>query len=470
MKVVAIEQKRKSINRITLLNICSTFLIQGIAFLTIPVFTRLLGAEQFGIYSVFHSWSTLFTCVLGLGVSNSVGNGFYYFKDRYIEFRNSILVFGTIISILLISSGLMALRFLNLVPGYSLGLTALLLTTSFGRFILNFVQNACVYEKRAELNFFVSIVTSVSSVILSLIFISYIDKINRYLGKIAGECLVYFIVALGVGTKLFCERPIGIRIDYCRFGLKIGFPVIFHSFAHSILTQSDRVMMQNMGIDNVEIGIYSFYYTFVSVLLMILSALNTSWCPFYYDDLDNKNREILKKRSANYIELFTVIVCGFLLLSREVSYILAGKEYRSGMDIMPILVISVYFVFMYQSQVNFEMFHKKTKIVAIGTSLAALINILLNFILIPKYRIYGAVVATGISYFMLFVLHFIIVKCLKGYDDKPEIKRFVLGMFIVLGISSLFYILKDFWYLRWTIGVLLGVFELRKLIERKSIF
>ena len=470
MKVVVIEQKKKSINRIALLNICSTFLIQGIAFLTIPIFTRLLGAEQFGIYSVFHSWSTLFTSVLGLGVSNSVGNGFYHFKDRYIEFRNSILIFGVLVSILLISGGLIVVNAFNLLSRYSLGLIVLLLSMSFGRFVLNFVQNACVYEKRAELNFFISIVISVCSVMLSLIFISFIDDINRYLGKLVGESLVYLIIGIGVGIKFFFERPIGIKIDYCKFGLKIGFPVIFHSLAHSILTQSDRVMMQNMGIDNIEIGIYSFYYTFVSVVLMILSALNTSWCPFYYDDLDNKNREILKRRTANYIELFTVIVCGFLFLSREVSYILAGKEYRSGIDIIPMLVISVYFIFMYQSQVNFEMFHKKTKIVAIGTSLAALMNILFNLMLIPKYRIYGAVAATGISYFLLFLLHFIIVKCLKGYDDKPEIKRFILGMFIVLGISGLFYILKDFWYLRWAIGVLLGVFELRKLIERKSIF
>lgn len=42
-------------NKITILNILSTFLLQGIAFITTPLFTRLLGPEQFGIYSLFNS-------------------------------------------------------------------------------------------------------------------------------------------------------------------------------------------------------------------------------------------------------------------------------------------------------------------------------------------------------------------------------------------------------------------------------
>ena len=47
----------KNINKITIMNICSTILLQGIAFFSAPIFTRLLGAEQYGYYSIFSSWS-----------------------------------------------------------------------------------------------------------------------------------------------------------------------------------------------------------------------------------------------------------------------------------------------------------------------------------------------------------------------------------------------------------------------------
>lgn len=463
--------KNKNINKIVLLNISSTFLIQGISFLTIPIFTRLLGTSQFGLYSVFHSWTTLFVCFFGLGVSNSIGNGLYQFKSKYIDFRNSLLFFGTIISISIVFVGILATPFLISLLGYNAELIWLLLIISFSKFIIGFIQGACVYEKRAELNFFISIIISLGTVTLSLILILFSDESKRFYGKIIGECIVYIIISLIVWLKFFLEKPIGIKKAYCKFGLSIGFPVIFHTLAHNILTQSDRVMMQNMNISNSEIGIYSFFYTFTSVVITILTALNTSWCPFYYDDLHNNNWMHINKRGNNYIELFTVIECGFILLSREVSYFLVDKEYWTGINIIPILIISIYFIFMYQFQVNFEFFHKKTRIIALGSAITALMNIILNILLIPKYGMYGASVATGISYLLLFIMHYFIVK----YMNKPDggkfgFKKFTFSLFCIFITGILFYVLKDFWYIRWGIGGLLGIFELKKVIKRKSIF
>jgi len=64
-------------NRVTLLNIISTLLLQGIAFITTPLFTRLLGTTQFGTYSIFNSWVLILTCLMGAGISSSIGTGLY---------------------------------------------------------------------------------------------------------------------------------------------------------------------------------------------------------------------------------------------------------------------------------------------------------------------------------------------------------------------------------------------------------
>ena len=83
----------KNINRITLLNVISTLFLQGVSFFTIPLFTRLLGAEQYGLFSVYNSRVTILVSIIGFGVSSSIGTGIYYFGEKYIEFRNSILIF-----------------------------------------------------------------------------------------------------------------------------------------------------------------------------------------------------------------------------------------------------------------------------------------------------------------------------------------------------------------------------------------
>ena len=82
----------KSINKTTLINVASTILLQGIAVITTPIFTRVLGTAQYGIYAVFYSWVTILSCVAGLGVGSSLGTALYHFKNTYYEFRSSILV------------------------------------------------------------------------------------------------------------------------------------------------------------------------------------------------------------------------------------------------------------------------------------------------------------------------------------------------------------------------------------------
>lgn len=460
----------KSVNKTTVLNICSTVLLQGISLFTIPVFTKILGADQYGAYSVFNSWVSILTCVMGAGVGSSLGTGWYEFKDKYYSFRSSILLLGTVISaIIMVMIGIF-IKPLSVYFGYSYGLIFILLISALGHFVVSFVQGACIYEKKAELNFAVSTILSLSTVALSLILIPRFDAESRFLGRVYGTAIPYTIAAMIMWVLIFIKKPSGLHKNYCRYGLRIGVPIIFHMLSQNILSQSDRVMMQKFNISNSEIGIYSLFYTLVAVTSTILSALNNSWCPFYYDDLDSKDWKKLKHKCRNFIELFTVLIVGFLLLSREVSYLLADSEYWEGINVIPILAVSVFFTFMYQFPVNFEFFYRKTQIIAIGTVGAAIINIILNAIMIPGWGMYGAAMATMLSYGILFIAHYIIVTHMK--EEKYHLKavEFMPAIVIICITTVLFYWLKEYWLLRWLLGIAIGIYELRKMIKRKTVF
>lgn len=460
----------KSINRTTALNIASTVLLQGIAFFTIPVFTRMLGASQYGIYAVFNSWNAVLACVLGLGVGSSLGTGRYQFKDDYYEFRSSILVLGSLISAGIILPGLIFSERIAEYLGYNKTLVIVLFVSAFAHYIIKHAQSAFIYEKKAECNFALSLGLAVATTVLSLYLITLFSEDIRFEGRVYGVTIPYVLAAVILWGATFFKNPAWIHWNYSKYGLAIGLPVVFHTLAHNVLSQSDRVMMQNMGIPSSEIGIYSLYYSFTAVLSTILSALNTSWCPFYYDDLDAQNWESLKTKCINYIELFTALTIGFLLLSREVGYLLAGADYWDGMPVIPILALSVYFTFMYQFAVNFEFFHKKAKMVALGTLAAAILNIILNAVMIPPWGMYGAAVATAISYCVLFVFHYVIVIHLKEQKFHLSVSTFLPAL-AVIGITMvLFYFLDGFWYIRWCIGAAVGGMELYRIWKRHSIF
>ena len=461
---------KKSVNKITILNIISTFMLQGIAFVTTPIFTRLLGTEQFGMYSLFNSWVLILTCLMGFSVNSSIGTGIYTFKDKYIYFRNSVLLSSTLICLLeLILIGI-CIPILTKITGFSGWLIIILGVTTLSHYIVNFAQMAFIYEKKADNNLILSVSISIVSVVVSIFLIYKENDNSRYLGRIYGVATTYLVAAIIVWLLLFLKKPVGIKKEYLKYGIAVGFPIVFHSLSQQILGQSDRVMMQWFGVNADKIGIYSLFYTISSVLVTILGALNNSWCPFYYDDLNEEKWNILNKKCKNYIELFTVLGIGFLFLSREVSYLMADESYWSGMNIIPILTFAVYFTFMYQFPVNFEFFHKKTKIIAIGTVGAGILNIILNAIMIPKWGMYGAAISTAISYLALFFAHYYIVIHMKEHPYHLNIKIFIPGLICMMIGAFLFYVFASYWYVRWGLGIILGCFELYRIYKRKSIF
>ena len=148
---------KKSVNKITILNIISTFMLQGIAFVTTPIFTRLLGTEQFGMYSLFNSWVLILTCLMGFSVNSSIGTGIYTFKDKYIYFRNSVLLSSTLICLLeLILIGI-CIPILTKITGFSGWLIIILGVTTLSHYIVNFAQMAFIYEKKADNNLILSV-------------------------------------------------------------------------------------------------------------------------------------------------------------------------------------------------------------------------------------------------------------------------------------------------------------------------
>lgn len=463
-------KKTKSINTITIINIISTILLQGITFLTLPIFTRLLGTSQYGIFSLFSSWVSILTCFMGFSIASSLGTGMYEFKEDYSKFRNSNLLLSTIISVIQVTFIIMFKDFIAKILGLNYWIIIFIAISAFGHYILMYCQSALTYEKRAITNFIISLIYSSLSVILSLILILNFQEDQRFFGRILGVTISYVISSIIIWIILFKEKPTKMIKKYSKFGLAVGFPIIFHSLSLNILIQSDRVMMQAFNISVSNIGIYSTYYSLCTVLTIIASSLNSSWSPFYFDDLNGKKWDKLEKKSKNYIELFTILCIGFLLLSREVSYIIADKTYWSGINVIPLLVISSYFIFMYQFPVNYEFFHKKTKIIALGTILAAIINIILNILLIPKIGMYGAAIATAISYLLLFIVHFLIVRNMKDNPYHLKFKVFVHGIvWLMFGVLS-FYFLSQWWYVRWGLGIILGSYEIYKIYKRKSIF
>lgn len=463
--------KSKNENSQAFFNIVSTVITSGIAFLTMPIFTRLLGAEQYGHYSIYHAWLTIMVCIIGLNTQAGIGTGFYQFKEKYYAFRNSTLVMGTLISAGTIVILMAAYPLIKPAFGYTPALFLLLLLNAFASYVMNVSNMAWVYEKQAAKNMMVSVINfAVSSLLSIVLIITWKWDLPLFYARAIGIALPQIVIATVIWILLFREKPSGYNKEYWRYSLLFGLPMVFHLLSHQVLGQSDRLMMQWFGIDAGQIGIYSFFYTYVAILTTLLNALNTSWCPFLYDDLSKGNYDKINERIKNYVQIFAVLCLGFLLLSREVMKFFANSEYWPGAPIVPILVLVVYCTFFYQFGVNYEFYKKKPRYVAIGTTAAAICNIVLNALMIPKWGMYGAAIATLISYALLALLHTTIVKTWRDERYPLSYGPVILGLFAVAIGCGAYYLMKDMIIIRWVLATALGVYLAANIYRRKTIF
>ncbi len=462
--------KNITINKTVGINFFSLILLQGISFFTAPIFLRMLGSEQYGVFAVFSSHVSILSCFMGLGASGGIAVSKYDFPDQYYEFRSSNLLLGTFLSLGIVLIAAIFIQPLSNLFKLSKTFSLLVFLTAFSLFICSFASGAFVYEKKPISNLVSSLSVAVLNIGISFLFIWLLDESERYTARILGYALSHILVALVLWLIVFLKKPTWLNMKFNKYSLRIGFPMIFHTLSNTVLIQSDRIMMQHMQVSSSDIGIYTAYYSLASILTSVLSALNTSWCPYYYDDLKNENWDGLKTKTRRYLEFFTVLTCGFILLSREVALAYAGREYAVGINILPIITIATFFIFMYQFPVNFEMFHKKTRIVAIGTIGAAAGNILLNYFGIKQWGMFGAAIATVLAYLLLFIVHYCVAHRMKEQKFHVYFREYLPWLVLSLLVFSMFYWLADFWYIRWALGAAIGLIEFMRIKKRRSLF
>ena len=336
-------------------------------------------------------------------------------------------------------------------------------------YTISFMNSKFTYEFKAEKNFILSVTTSALTIGLSVLLIHAYPAESNYWGRIIGQSAVYTAIGLLMFCYILLSGKTIVNTEYWKFTLPIAIPTIFHLLANIVLNQSDKVMLRGM-VNNSAAGIYALACTFGAVLNTIWSAFNNSWVPFYYEYTRQSQIEEMKKHARNYTELFTIVAMGFILLAREVFHIYAKKSFWEGTDLVPLFSIGYYFIFLYSFPVNYEFYNKKTKTIAMGTTLAAVCNIVLNYVFIRLWGILGAVIATTVSHGLQFGFHFICAKRINPSEFPFRFKQFLPGFVAVCGTCVLYWFTRELWLIRWILAAVLGIYIMTKIIKRREIF
>ncbi|PNR88801.1 hypothetical protein X925_05145 [Petrotoga sp. 9T1HF07.CasAA.8.2] len=428
----------------------TNFFTKGIALLTLPIFTRLLSTTDYGIVSLFTSWAGIFSVIISLDLAWSTQRGKFEFKDDYNRYISSVvflslLIFSSFLLLFIIFSD-----FFSNITSLSKGLFFIMVFHSYFQFMHNLSFAKFQVEYKYKVVSIITIFSSIIGVLLSIYLIRNFFVGSSYLGRILGTFLPNAILSISFIFYFLLKGREFVNLNYWKYALVFSVPFILHNISGIINAQFDRIII-NQYLGPSETGIYSFAYNVGMIVSVFFMSINQAYIPYYLEKMENREYKKILFISKNYRNLFIIFYSVILFISPEIVKLMAEKSYWEGLGIIPYIFLAYFFNFMYNFETNTEYYYKKTQYIPIGTMLAAAVNVILNYIFIPKYGYFAAAITTDISYFVLFVFHYLITKY-KMKKPMFGLRFHLVSFFAAIGITLSFIIIKDLVFVRYALA------------------
>lgn len=417
--------------------VVANFFVRGIGFLTTPVFTRILTKTEFGQFNNYLSWLAIFTVFITLNLDATLISARFDYKetlDQYILSMFSLSALSAITWTIVINVFLEYIYsfshieriYMNIMMIYLFFLPAINLFISKERFSYG-------YKKLTTISVGLALSTSVISIALVLL------CSDKLFGRIIGFTIPTVILGLLL-SLLFLNKGKKIKTECWKYALPISLPYIPHLLSLTLLNSSDRTMIMHFCTAE-DTAVYSLAYTCGSLVTLLVTSMNSAMAPWLGDKLIENEYDEIKRFSRVYIAGFLLMAIGIMLISPEILLILGGIKYADAKYIMTPIAMGCVCQFLYTMFVNVEQFKKKTKGMAVASIFAAGVNIILNYIFIPRYGYYAAAYTTLVGYVVLLLIHMYLVyriKLSKVYDYAYIYIVVVAGTVITIAITLLY--------------------------------
>lgn len=374
-----------------------------LTFFLVPLYTSVLTSAEYGIYDLYSATVGLFVPVLTLNISDATT---VFLLDRNVSKEGiiSISLKYYFYSLLVFASLIAANVFLNFAPlfnEYPLFLFLMFAVNGLSQLLLNYARG---FDRVKDVSVS-GVLCSAVMIALNIIFLLplHLGLKGYYLATIAGT--LFQIIYLCVSLKIF--RFIKIRKQdrtLKKQMLSYSCPMTLNSVSWWVNSVSDRyIVTARCGI--VENGIYSVAYKIPSILSMFQLIFSQAWTLSAVQDFDKDDRNGFFSKMYGFYNVAMCIVCSVLIiLARPIAHILYAKDFFAAWRYVPFLLVSVVFGSLSGYLGGIFAAVKDSKSFATSTVAGAVLNIVLNIILIHFIGTLGAAVATAAAYILVWTM------------------------------------------------------------------
>ena len=410
-----------------------------VSFLLLPFFTNIFTQAEYGTISLIYIFLGFFTVFLHFGLDASLMK---YYKNDSIgvqkKYVSNIYIPILIVNILFLFfcfllRGYLAVPFIGINDSFIFLMVILILFFD----VLWGIPMIMLRLDNKPIKFISYNLTSVLSNLFCIYLFVSVYNMGIWgvvLSGLVSSGLLFIITLPPIIPSLsikFINKHIFKEV------FSFGFPLLFAGIFSMTIELSDRYIIKYL-LEVEQVGVYSAGYKLGMLMLLLVMAFNMAWQPFF---LNKKNQSIgLISSISDSMFLFFSLFCFFIISFAQplasfkfFGYSLVGGDFVSGLSVLPWICAGYLFHGAYILQLPGPYTTKNTLSIAIIRGIGAIMNVVLNFILIPFLGIDGAAISTFITFLIITVLLFLYNK--KIYPINYNIYNVGCLVFVLITLN-----------------------------------
>lgn len=391
----------------SLVYLAASVFAAGMPFLLLPILTRYMSSDEFGIVGIYQGLYTLFLAVCGLGVSGAVVRQSYdVVRERIgVYIFNVFLILGATCITLFIVLWLIHdwLGSLLKIPSdllfYALFAAAMV-------FILNILLGQYQVNQRPQKYAIFQVGHSMVNIVFSIVGVIFLSA--GAMGRIGGIVLAAGVFGFAALYTLRVSGRLQVQLDSndIRSALRFGVPLMPHELGTFLLNWLSLFIL-NRAVGASEVGIYLLAFQISMILGVICDAFNKAFVPWLFSRLQQNDPEvrssIVRMTYAYFLGLVIIVIAAFAL-SPVVIRVVFDDGYAEASSYVGWLVLGQALGGAYLVVTNYIFYMRRTEVLSLITLSGGVVNVLLLIIFVPEFGIVGAIGSFLVARLLIFLL------------------------------------------------------------------
>lgn len=415
----------------------------------LPIFTHFMIPAEYAVYTNFLIFIAFARLIYLLGMQQSLFPFFHADTSNEYKFNLIssiyllILITGLVLSILILFNNTLLTQLIVRNPNYNYLIPYIVaiifceciygLTLS----ILNMMESSANYAILGGAKNLILLILFLFGTFTNQFTVRTVFQFIMISSVVAAFLALINIIKVLMNYADGSFQPKWFSFNMLKPVVRFGLIMIPGTIAMLILRVMDRYMLTYLSAGGLhDVGIYATGYRVGMVMQVLVTMVSLVFFPYAMRIAKNPEAKEIYRKIYNYYILFGCALGSLIILfSNEIFTILIDKNYHESIKIVFIGTISVFLLGVFNI-LNIGFYLKKSaKNISVAVCIGALLNLVMNFLLIPEYGIIGAGIASIAAYLFIVIYNFIQVerKISIGYNEK----YLVLSLVLLLVLSYL---------------------------------